>query len=169
MKSRQPSTGTATGNPRRPAGLAVLAACAALWAPRVQAQSAVTDEPLVRAYIDESGELVVTPSASSSSSDFDFFVGRWNVRNRRLICGLAGCTEWQEYAGTDHVRSILNGIGLTNDNRSIVEGERLDGLGLTLFDPETRLWSIYWADSRTGVLDDDRPVVGSFDGDIGTF
>jgi hypothetical protein len=129
----------------------------------------VTKEPLLRAHIDESGKLVVTPSASASSYDFDFFVGRWNVRNRRLACRLAGCTEWKEYEGTDHVRSILNGIGLTNNSRSIVDGERFDGVGLKLFDPKTRLWSIYWADSRTGVLDEDHPVVGSFDGNIGTF
>ena len=37
-----------------------------------------------------------------------------------------------------------------------------------VFDPATRLWAIYWADSRfPGPLD--PPVVGSFDGDVGTF
>ena len=36
-----------------------------------------------------------------------------------------------------------------------------------LFNPKTRLWSIYWADSNTGVLD--PPVIGSFENDIGYF
>ncbi|MNR46273.1 hypothetical protein D3C85_1652180 [compost metagenome] len=36
-----------------------------------------------------------------------------------------------------------------------------------LFNPKTRLWSIYWSDSNTGVLD--KPVVGSFENNIGHF
>jgi hypothetical protein len=38
---------------------------------------------------------------------------------------------------------------------------------LRLFDPQTRLWSIYWAESQNGMLD--IPVVGSFDGEKGNF
>jgi hypothetical protein len=41
------------------------------------------------------------------------------------------------------------------------------GMSFRFFDKATGLWSIYWADSRRGVLD--PPVVGSFDGDVGTF
>jgi hypothetical protein len=41
-------------------------------------------------------------------------------------------------------------------------------MSFRFFDPETRLWSIYWADSRrSGVLD--PPVFGSFAGDAGVF
>jgi hypothetical protein len=36
-----------------------------------------------------------------------------------------------------------------------------------LFNPKTRLWSIYWADSNEGILQ--PPVVGSFDNGIGHF
>jgi hypothetical protein len=40
--------------------------------------------------------------------------------------------------------------------------------GNRLFDPATRTWSIYWADSRfPGPLE--QPVVGSFSGDVGIF
>jgi hypothetical protein len=42
------------------------------------------------------------------------------------------------------------------------------GMSFRFFDPEKKLWSIYWADSRSpGPLD--PPVVGSFDGDVGIF
>jgi hypothetical protein len=42
------------------------------------------------------------------------------------------------------------------------------GLAMRFFDPETRLWSIYWADSRsTGLLE--PPVIGGFAGDVGVF
>jgi hypothetical protein len=40
-------------------------------------------------------------------------------------------------------------------------------MSLRLFNPKTKLWSIYWADSDVVVLD--VPQVGSFDGNIGNF
>ena len=41
-------------------------------------------------------------------------------------------------------------------------------MSLRFFDPATRRWSIYWADSRRpGELD--PPVFGTFSGDIGVF
>jgi hypothetical protein len=41
-------------------------------------------------------------------------------------------------------------------------------MSFRFFDPTTRQWSIYWADSRRpGLLD--PPVVGSFTGDTGVF
>ena len=42
------------------------------------------------------------------------------------------------------------------------------GMSFRFFDPTTRQWSIYWADSRRpGLLD--PPVIGSFTGDVGVF
>src|SRR5471030_1001205 len=32
--------------------------------------------------------------------DWDWLVGRWTVRHRRLTARLAGSTEWEEFAGT---------------------------------------------------------------------
>ena len=40
-------------------------------------------------------------------------------------------------------------------------GKLFEGLTLRLFDPKTRLWSLYWIASNTGRID--PPVVGSFD------
>src|SRR5881392_3971966 len=42
-----------------------------------------------------------------------------------------------------------------------------EGLTLRLFNPKTRLWSLYWVASNTGVLD--PPVVGSFENNVGHF
>lgn len=44
---------------------------------------------------------------------------------------------------------------------------RFIGTALRLFNPETREWSIWWADNHRGVLD--PPVTGSFIEGIGTF
>lgn len=141
-----------------------------LLAPVVmQAQSIIKKEDLVNASIDANGKLIITPSKTSSQHDFDFFEGKWKIHNKRLKARLSGNTEWLEYDGANDNKKILRGIGHTNNNRSVIDGKPYEGVGLTLFNPKTRLWSIYWASSRNGVLDKDNPVVGSFEGNIGTF
>jgi hypothetical protein len=62
---------------------------------------------------------------------------------------------------------ILMGIGYENHYMTTLDGKPVEGFALRLFDPNTRLWSIYWADSQNGILD--NPVVGSFDGNKGYF
>jgi hypothetical protein len=42
-----------------------------------------------------------------------------------------------------------------------------EGMSLRLFSPQTRLWSIYWANSETVELD--VPQLGSFENKIGSF
>jgi hypothetical protein len=48
-----------------------------------------------------------------------------------------------------------------------MEGKPFEGFTLRLFNPKTKLWSLYWVPSTTGVLD--PPVVGSFENNIGHF
>ena len=46
------------------------------------------------------GDLLITPSASSSKHDFDFFEGKWQLKNKKLKSRLANCTEWIEFEST---------------------------------------------------------------------
>jgi hypothetical protein len=135
----------------------------------LQAQSIVTKENLVNAVVNPNNELIVSPSKTSARNDFDFFEGKWKLRNKRLKTRLDNCTEWFEYNGINIDKKILNGIGHTNNNIAAIEGKSVEGVGLTLFNPETRLWTIYWASSRNGMLDYANPMVGSFEGNIGSF
>jgi hypothetical protein len=98
--------------------------------------------------------------------DFDFWMGTWRIHNRRLRERLAGATEWDEFEARGQTWPILNGLGNRDEFRT---GFWPDFVGTTLrlFDPATRQWSIYWADSVRGRLE--PPVVGSFEGDTGTF
>ena len=111
--------------------------------------------------------LVISPTASSSASDFNFLIGRWNIFNRKLKSRLTGCTEWIEFEACQEMHTVLNGMGNTDNFKTTIDGKAFEGLSLRLFNPVTRLWSIYWADSNWGVLD--PPVVGSFHNDIGEF
>ncbi|MEJ1238308.1 hypothetical protein WBG78_09275 [Chryseolinea sp. T2] len=126
---------------------------------------------MVNASVDIKGELVIKASANSSKHDFDFLSGEWTMDNRRLKCRLNGCTEWIEYKSSDkNWGSMLNGQGnvdLYKTSYNMSGNTPYEGLTIRLFDPNTHLWSLYWVDSNIGKLD--PPVVGSFEGDVGTF
>jgi len=113
------------------------------------------------------GTLTMTASARSSKHDFDFLVGGWKIRNRKLKEPLAGCEEWDEFHATQNCRQILRGFGDFDIFSTEFDGKPFEGFTLRLFDPQTRLWTIYWADSNEARLDGGK--VGSFDGDIGEF
>lgn len=98
-------------------------------------------------------------------NDFDFFIGSWNVANRRLETLFAGSDDWREFPGTSISRPIFGGGGNTDEIVFPTLGSR--GFTLRLFDVERKEWSLYWAGSRTGVLA--PPVVGTFTGDRGDF
>jgi hypothetical protein len=105
--------------------------------------------------------------AEGTARDFDFWLGRWNGHNRRLRERLAGCDEWDEFESKSIARSILGGMGNEDVFLTDYAGGYI-GMSFRFFDPETRQWAIYWADSRrSGALD--PPVIGSFSGDVGVF
>jgi hypothetical protein len=98
--------------------------------------------------------------------DFDFWMGSWKVHNRRLKERLEGSTTWEEFEATSTARMLLGGVGNEDVYRSEFAGG-FTGMSFRFYDRATGKWSIYWADSRRGVLD--PAVVGSFQGDVGTF
>jgi len=60
-------------------------------------------------------------------------------------------------------------LGLANTDNFITEfdGVPFEGRTIRLFDPNTKLWSMYWTDNLNPILQ--PPTVGSFEGDIGKF
>ena len=67
----------------------------------------------------ENGEIVNIPSPTSSKSDFDFFVGNWEIRNKRLKTRLNNCDEWIEYIQDRPF----------NDQRYYISNQKLKNLG----------------------------------------
>ena len=120
---------------------------------------------------DDKGDLKITASATSSPSDFDFLVGKWKMHNRHLNKRLENCKDWTEFDSSDENTKILGG-NADMDTYSTTQfpgqnGKLFEGLTLRLFNLKTRLWSLYWIASNTGVID--PPVVGSFDNGVGHF
>jgi hypothetical protein len=113
------------------------------------------------------GNLQIVAAESSSEKDFDFLLGKWKVLNRKLNSRLSGCSEWTEFEAQVDCRKILNGYGNVDSFHTTIDHRQFEGMSLRLFNPRTRLWSIYWADSEKVELD--VPQVGSFENKIGSF
>jgi hypothetical protein len=123
--------------------------------------------PVPPVQFDSSGALVIRPSSTSSQHDFDFLVGTWKLRNRKLKSRLNRSTDWMSFESRVEMHQILDGLGNIDKYTDQASGKPYEGVALRLFNPATRLWSIYWADSNSGSLD--PPVVGSFENRIGHF
>jgi len=109
-----------------------------------------------------------TATPRGSAQDFDFFVGTWTVRHRRLKERLKGCQDWEEFMGHSEMRKILGGLGNVDDNLLEFPGGSYRAVTLRSFDPASGQWSIWWLDGRApGRLD--VPVVGSFIEGVGNF
>ena len=115
---------------------------------------------------DVNGEIIIIPSINSSKHDFDFYEGKWDLK-KKLKTKLNNCNEWIEFHSTQEMYRILNGIGNIDNFLATFDGEPFEGMTVRLFNPKTKLWSLYWADSNEGKLD--PPVVGSFENEVAHF
>jgi hypothetical protein len=104
-----------------------------------------------------------------SVDDFDFLVGRWKVRHRRLVGRLVGSTTWEEFDGECTMRKLLGGRANVDENVLHASAGTYRALTIRVFDPALRAWSIYWIDSRYPPSTVDDPVVGGFAGNRGLF
>jgi hypothetical protein len=103
----------------------------------------------------------------ATSSDFDFWMGKWNVRNRRLARRLAGSDEWDEFDSKVAARPLPGGLG-NEDVFCTDYGGGFVGMSFRFYDPESDRWAIYWTDTRRpGLLG--PPVTGSFRDGVGVF
>jgi hypothetical protein len=92
--------------------------------------------------------------------DFDFEIGTWKTHLKRLLHPLSGSSEWVEYEGVTTVRKVWNGsanlVELTADGPA----GHFEGLNLRLYNPQSRQWSLNFANRRGGTLG--QPTIGGF-------
>lgn len=103
-----------------------------------------------------------------AAQNFDFLMGRWHVRHRRLKRRLANCTEWDAFPGTASARPLVHGVGNVDENEIDLPGDPYFGVTLRTYDAKSRTWRIYWFDSRDHSAIE-PPMVGRFENGIGTF
>ena len=103
---------------------------------------------------------------SGAPGDFDFFVGSWDGRQRRLREPLAGRDEWDELASVTRCWPAFGGAA--NIDEVVFADQGFSGLTVRLLDQATGRWSIYWVNSRNPLMDTD-PVSGDFASGTGLF
>ena len=104
---------------------------------------------------------------SPGLGDFDWLVGKWNVRHHRLKERLAGSHEWEDFSGTSQEWLMLGGYGTVDDNVIELPSGTYRAMGFRAFNPETRQWSVWWLDARRQTID--PPVRGGFRDGKGIF
>jgi len=88
------------------------------------------------------------PVEPAAPRDWDFLVGSWAVRHRRLKHRLVGNTEWEEFAGTLVNRPLLGGMANVGDNMMGFPAGAYRGIGLRAYDAKAGLWLSWWLDGR---------------------
>jgi hypothetical protein len=111
-------------------------------------------------------EATGTTGATGAAGDFDFLLGAWEGRHRRLRKALVGCDEWDEFTSTTVCWSAFGGAA--NIDEVTVADRGFSGLTVRLLDPEARTWSLWWVNSKDGQMEP-PPVTGFFTDGVGLF
>ena len=106
-------------------------------------------------------------AAPDGSHDFDFEIGTWKTRVKRLVHPLTGSTTWVEMDGTTIVRPVWGGRANLVELEVDGPGGHFRGLSLRLYNPATHTWSLNFANSSDGTLT--TPAVGQFKSGRGEF
>ena len=112
--------------------------------------------------------LLPGEEARNTPSDWDFLVGRWRVRHRRLAKRLVGSRDWQIFGGTLVNRPLMGGAGNFSDNVMHFPNGTARSVGLRAYDPARAVWSSWFLDGRSP-HDIPTPLTGRFEGGVGTF
>lgn len=107
------------------------------------------------------------PTTRDGAHDFDFNMGSWSTHVERLSHPLRGSHDWLAYDGTSVVRPVWGGHASIFELEVSGPAGRIEGVGLRLYDPQTRQWSLNWASARDGLMT--PPMFGTFHDGIGEF
>lgn len=94
--------------------------------------------------------------------DFDFLTGEWKISHRRLKAP----GDWDVFEGEATCWSIIGGVGHVEELR--IPARDFSGTGLRFLDMETRIWSDFWVNARSGVLGA-AGLTGGFADGVGLF
>jgi hypothetical protein len=108
------------------------------------------------------------PLDPHAPNDFDFIIGDWLVKHRRLNARFSNCAEWTEFDGHSSTAKILGGFGNLEDNLLHFPDGAFRAVAMRSFCAKSGTWSIWWLDGRNPTALD-APVVGKFSDHVGLF
>src|ERR1700740_1962774 len=97
-----------------------------------------------------------------------FALGTWKAHLKRLKHPLTGSKTWVEFDGTFVARKVWDGRANVEEVELNSPSGPIEGLTLRLYNPQSRQWSIYWANSKNGAMDT-SPQIGQFKNGRGEF
>ncbi|QQP99430.1 hypothetical protein [Lysobacter enzymogenes] len=106
--------------------------------------------------------------AADPARAFDFFLGTWQVRYRRLRERLMDSRDWEEFDGRCQTQSLFGGLAQFDESVVNRPGLPYRGLALRSFDPATRSWADWWLDTRNPQRIG-PPMIGGFADGEGRF
>ena len=108
------------------------------------------------------------PTDPDAPTDFDFIIGDWTVKHRRLNARFADCDDWTEFEGLSSTVKTLGGFGNLEDNLLQFPDGAFRAVALRSFCSTSDAWSIWWLDGRNPTHLD-VPVSGRFSDHVGQF
>jgi hypothetical protein len=99
--------------------------------------------------------------------DFDPLFGGWNYRLKRRLHPLTGSNSWVEFTGTGMCFGLWGGRADLDQAEFDGPSGHIEGLTLRLYDPQSRQWRLYWANSKDGTVV--APQIGEFHDGHGEF
>jgi hypothetical protein len=99
--------------------------------------------------------------------DFDFEIGSWKTHLSRLSHPLTGSSTWVDYEGTTNVRKVWKGHANLVELEADGPAGHIEALSLRLYNPESRQWSLNFANSSGGTVG--PPTIGEFKNGRGEF
>jgi hypothetical protein len=108
-----------------------------------------------------------TAQTRDGQHDFDFEIGTWKTHLKRLVKPLTGSMTWVEYEGITRVTKVLEGRANLVELKAKGAAGEFEGLSLRLYNPQSRQWSLNFANANSGVLA--VPAIGEFKNGRGEF
>jgi hypothetical protein len=110
-------------------------------------------------------------AARDGQHDFDWEIGAWDTRLKRLREPLSGKTDWVEYAGMTVVKPVMgkraNLVELDVRGAAGAIAAHITGISLRLYQPASGEWTLHFANLSNGKMTD--PMTGSFSAGLGRF
>lgn len=126
---------------------------------QAQARPARGNSPMDTVYTPV-GKGIIT---GRGKGDFDFLVGNWSIRHRKLKS--AASPDWIEFSSGATVSRALDGLASIEELRN-PDGSYL-GMGVRVWQADEKAWADHWTSAANGVVN--PPQMGKFIDGEGVF
>jgi hypothetical protein len=128
--------------------------------------------PIPQAFAQQNSAPAATSVEQSAAErdgqhDFEPLIGSWKFHLKRRLNPLTGSNTWVEAEGTGVCYKIWDGRSELDTIELNGPTGHIEGLTLRTYNPASHQWRLYWANSKTGILD--PPQIGSFKDGRGEF